>query len=61
VDGFVIFANVGGDWSYSTGCRGRWRPRLPPMRSTSGRRCGGLRLIKVADLEFLFCKDGDLP
>jgi hypothetical protein len=29
---------------------GRWRPPLPPMRSTGGQRCGGLSycLIKVA-------------
>jgi hypothetical protein len=38
-----------------------WSP-LPPMRSTGGQWYGGLPicLIKVADLGFLMCKDGDL-
>jgi hypothetical protein len=42
---------------------GRWRPRLPPIRTTGERWRGGLSicLIKVADLRFLLCKDGDLP
>jgi hypothetical protein len=47
---------------------GRWwwqrthRLVLLPMRSTGGRRRGGLPicLIKVADLRFLLCEDGDL-
>jgi hypothetical protein len=41
---------------------GRWRPPLSPMRLTGKRWRGGLPicLIKVADLGFLLCEDGDL-
>jgi hypothetical protein len=35
----------------------------PPMRMTGGQQRGGMPicLINMANLEFLLCKDGDLP